>query len=94
MDVVLAGLKWTSCLVYIDDVVVYSKTMPEHLVRLDKVLECIGRAKLKIKLSKCRFAEEKLLVLGHIVDKNGVAPDPEKLRVIADFKYIRKQNFK
>ena len=86
MDVILAGLKWTACLVYIDDVVVYANSMQEHLERLDQVLACIEKAKLKIKLSKCRFAEERLQVLGHVVDKQGIAPDPDKLRAVAEFK--------
>ena len=52
MDVMLAGLKWNSCLVYLDDILFFSKTFDEHLMRLEKVLQCISKANLKLKLSK------------------------------------------
>ena len=60
MEVVLAGLKWTVCLIYIDDVVVFAPTFEEHLLRLDQVLSCLRKANFKLKLSKCRFGETKL----------------------------------
>lgn len=85
MDLILAGLRWNVCLVYIDDVVVYSNTLEEHFDRLRKVLECIGGAGLKLKLSKCHFAELELKVLGHVVSKDGIAADPDKLRAVAEF---------
>jgi hypothetical protein len=52
MEVMLAGLKWSSCPVYLDDILVFSKTFDEHLIRLEKVLQCISKANLKLKLSK------------------------------------------
>lgn len=84
MEVVLAGLKWTACLIYIDDVVVFAPTFEEHLLRLDQVLSCLRKANFKLKLSKCRFGETKLKVLGHVVDATGIAPDPEKLQAVND----------
>lgn len=55
MDVLLAGLKWNVCLVYLDDIVTFSKTVDEHLVRLESVLKCLQTANLTLKLSKCQF---------------------------------------
>lgn len=49
IDVILAGLKWASCLVYIDDIIVYSRTFGEHLQRLKGVLKCIQLAGLKLR---------------------------------------------
>ena len=85
MDLVLAGLKWTSCLVYIDDVILFLKDPQEHLRRLEEVLICLAKAGLKLKLVKCSFAQAQLLVLGHIVSRWGVAPDPDKVRAVRDF---------
>ncbi len=85
MDIVLAGLRWTSCLVYIDDVVVWGRDCLEHLTRLDKVLTCLKKAGLKLKLTKCHFLEGELKILGHIVNKEGVAPNPEKIKAVAEF---------
>jgi hypothetical protein len=58
MDVVLAGLKWNSCLVYLDDIVVFAPTVSQHLERLESVLQRIEWAGLKLKLSKCSFLEQ------------------------------------
>jgi hypothetical protein len=55
MDVLLSGLKWNICLVYLDDIVIFSKTFLEHLSRLEAVLLRIREANLKLNLSKCSF---------------------------------------
>ena len=73
------------CLVYIDDVVVYSQTLDEHLDRLRLVIAFIWGAGLKLKLSKCFFAENELKVLGHVVSELGIAVDPDKIRAVVDF---------
>ncbi len=87
MDIILGGLRWTSCLVYLDDIVdiVYAPTFPSHLQRLNLVLSCLSKAGLKLKTSKCKFAMTTLKVLGHIVSRKGISPDPEKLLAVANF---------
>lgn len=85
MDTVLAGLKWQTCLVYLDDVVVFSSNFDEHLRRLEAVLRVIKASGLTLKPEKCRFAYEELLFLGHVISKSGVLPDPQKTAAIADF---------
>ncbi len=85
MDLILAGLKWTSCLIYLDDVVVFSTTFSQHLERLDRVFDCLTKAGLKLKCTKCRFAETSLKILGHIVSQYGIGPNPEKLTAVSDF---------
>ena len=85
MDIVLSWLKWNTCLIYLDDVVVFAKTLEEHLDRLSNVLTAIQRAGLCLKISKCRFGEVSLHMLGHVVDEHRVHPDPEKVRAVLDF---------
>ena len=58
MDIVLAGLKWQCCLVYIDDVVIYSPTFEQHLVDLEKVFQALSDAQLTLKASKCCFCRK------------------------------------
>ena len=87
IDLVLAGLKWTSCLTYIDDVIVYARDHEEHRQRLREVFLCLQNANLKLKLKKCHFAEPHLKVLGHIVSEDGIRPYPELLKAVADFPY-------
>ncbi|KAM7303194.1 retrovirus-related Pol polyprotein from transposon 17.6 [Ixodes scapularis] len=85
MDTVLAGLKWQSGLVYLDDVVVFSQNFDEHLRRLKAVLQAMKTAGLSLKQTKCRFALGELSFLGHVLNNKGVLPDHEKTRAIAAF---------
>jgi RNase H-like domain found in reverse transcriptase/Reverse transcriptase (RNA-dependent DNA polymerase)/Integrase zinc binding domain/Integrase core domain/gag-polyprotein putative aspartyl protease len=85
MDTILANLKWTACLVYLDDIVIFGRDLEEHNARLRAVLQCLRTAGMKIKLSKCRFAAPSLHILGHVVSGKGVATDPEKIMAVEQF---------
>lgn len=85
MDTVLRGLKWQTCLCYLDDIVVFSADFSSHLLRLKDVLTCLAGAGLQLNLKKCHFAARKLTILGHVVSKDGILPDPTKLRAVAEF---------
>lgn len=85
MDNVLRGLKWKVCLRYLDDVVVFSQTFEEHLRRLDNILSALSKAGLQLNTKKCRFASRSIRVLGHIVSKEGIQPDPDKIRAVSHF---------
>eukprot|EP00731_Ephydatia_muelleri_P022408 Em0014g999a len=92
MDIVLTGLHWTGCLVYLDDINVLGRTFEEHLSNLGSEFSRIRDAGLKIKPEKCSFLKEIVKYLGHIVSKEGIAADPEKkqLLFIKDFAQIAK----
>ena len=85
MDVLLAGLKWNTCLVYLDDVVVYSATFEEHLERLEEVLIRIFAANLRFRIQKCQFLERILKLLGFIVSGEGILPDPQKISAVKNY---------
>src|SRR5688572_1945590 len=70
--------------VYIDDILIYSKTFEEHLQHLRKVFERLRYGKLKIKLRKCKFCEPEIKYFGHIVGRNGLKSDPAKISKILD----------
>ena len=78
MSLVLSGLCWSTCLVYLDDIIIFSQTVDEHLQRLRDVLQRLKDAGLKIKPSKCQLLRKSVLYLGHIVSEKGVEVDPEK----------------
>ena len=78
MNAVLAGLQWTSCLVYIDDIIVVGSNFDQHLSNLQKVFERLKHAGLKLQPQKCHFFSKKSSILGHIISQNGISPDPEK----------------
>ena len=80
VEMVLAGLTYEQCLIYIDDIVVFSATFSVHLERLQTVFEHLAAAGLKLKPSKCHFAQSTICYLGHIVSQEDVQADPEKLR--------------
>lgn len=85
MDTVLAGLKWQCCLVYLDDVVVFSRTFDEHIRDLRIVFDRLLEAGLKLKPSKCFFCCTELLYLGYLLTPEGLKPDPTTKRAILDF---------
>ncbi|XP_064470070.1 uncharacterized protein LOC135384814 [Ornithodoros turicata] len=85
MDTVLRGLRWHVCLCYLDDVIVYSQTFPQHLDRLRAVFDCFAAAGLQLNHKKCHFGYRQIKVLGHIVSAQGISPDPDKVRAVDDF---------
>ena len=78
MNSVLAGLQWSTCLVYIDDIIIVGKTFDEHLKNLQHVFECLKQAGLKVQPHKCQFLQQEVTFLGHVISPNGIAPDPAK----------------
>lgn len=85
METVLSSLNWRQCLVYLDDVIVFSQSFEDHLVHLKDAFECIQGAGLKLKPSKCYFAQSEVKYLGHIVTENGIAPCPDKCAAVKEF---------
>ncbi|KAI3682071.1 hypothetical protein L2E82_50219 [Cichorium intybus] len=71
-----------SVIVFIDDILVYSKTKEEHEQHLREVLETLAREKLYAKLSKCEFWLEEVQFLGHVVNKEGIKVDQAKVKTI------------
>eukprot|EP00253_Pinus_taeda_P006753 PITA_06753 len=72
-------------LIFIDDILVYSRTMEEHQEHLRKVLQTLREHQLYAKFSKCDFFKEEIQYLGHVITKEGIAVDPEKIKAIMDW---------
>jgi len=78
MDVLLAGVKWQICLVYLDDVIISSRSPDEHSQHLDEVLTRLWKAGVTLKAAKCHFFQEEVEYLGlvirpgrvHVLEKN------------------------
>ena len=85
MDLVLAGLQWSQCLVYLDDIIIIGKTFEEHLQNLNAVFKRIQEAGLRLKPAKCTFFQEKVNYLGHIISREGVTPDAAKIEKVASW---------
>ena len=73
-------------IVFIDDILVYSKDREDHDTRLRVVLETLRKEQLYPKLSKCEFWLNEVSFLGHIVSKEGIRVDPKKIEVVVEWK--------
>ena len=85
MESVLGDLKWKVCVIYLDDIIVFSKTFEEHLEHLSAVFDRFREANIRLKPSKCTFGQSKVTYLGHIISRDGIQPDPEKVRLVQEF---------
>ncbi len=70
------------CFVFVDDILVYSKTFDEHLEHLTLVFERLKDAKLTVNLQKCSFAKKEVEYLGHIITQDGIRANPSKVSAI------------
>ena len=85
MNLVLKEENFEQCLIYLDDILIFSKTEDEHFCRLANILEKLRKANLKLSPSKCMFLKEEVSYLGHVVDKEGLKTDPNKTKVIKEW---------
>lgn len=72
-------------LIFIDDILVYSRNIKEHEEHLRLVLQTLREHQLYGKFSKCDFYKEQIQYLGHIISKEGIAVDPEKIKTIMEW---------
>lgn len=85
MERIFGAQHFQTLLLYLDDVIVFSCTIDEHLERLDSVLSCLKQEKFKVKLEKCCFFQTEVNYLGHVISKEGVSTDPGKISAVADW---------
>nr|GEX73233.1 putative reverse transcriptase domain-containing protein [Tanacetum cinerariifolium] len=76
-------------IVFIDDILIYSKTKQEHEVHLKLVLELLRREKLYAKFSKCEFWLQEVHFLGHVVNQSGIHVDPSKIEAVKNWKSLK-----
>ena len=78
----LGDLNMAWCVVYLDDIIVFSDNPKDHIVRLEAVFKKLASAGLKLKPSKCFFFKEEIDYLGHLVSGKGVATSPKKIEAV------------
>ena len=77
----LTGLQWKIAVLYLDDIVVFGKSLEQHFENLERVLERLSSTGLKLKPKKCKVLQKEIQFLGYLVSKEGVKTDPEKVKV-------------
>ena len=94
MDLVLCGLTYETCLVYLDDIIVYSKDFDTHVERLNEVFHRLRVANLKLHIKKCALFQKRVTFLGHVLTNKGIEVLPDKVAIVRDWpKPVRVKNF-
>lgn len=86
INYVLRDLINKICVVYLDDILIFSTSFQEHLCNIDKVFRKLREANLKIQINKCKFFARETLYLGHILTPEGVKPNSAKVDTILNLK--------
>ncbi|XP_037390653.1 uncharacterized protein LOC119262492 [Pygocentrus nattereri] len=92
MEKCVGDMNLREVVVFLDDVIVFSKTLEEHEIRLMRVLSRLKEYGLKLSPAKCRFFQTSVRYLGHIVSQSGVETDPDKVEALKT--WPRPQNLK
>lgn len=86
LDIALAAFKWKTCIVYIDDVVIFSKTIGEHLEHVDTILTALAKAGISLKFAKCDFFSKQIKYLGHIIKPGRLEVDKAHTKSLRESK--------
>ena len=82
MERCMGELNLRDCLIYLDDIIIFSSTFEEHLERLQAVFERLQQHNLKLKPSKCELFKSRVTYLGHVVSEEGIETDPAKIEAV------------
>ena len=85
MEIVLSGLAWKNCFVYIDDVLVCSQTFDDHLAHLQQVFDRLRSANLRLNAKKCVLLKDEVHYLGHVVSQAGIYPSSSNVTKVKDY---------
>lgn len=85
MDNVLRGLQNVICVVYLDDILVFSTSLQEHMNSLRKIFSRLRESNFKIQMDKSEFLKHETPYLGHIITPQGVKPNPDKIAAIVKY---------
>ena len=85
VEIVLAGLHWEICLVYLDDIIVSGKTFEDMVNNLDEVFARLQGAGLKLKARKCQLFSKRVEFWGYIISEEGISTDPKKTECVRNW---------
>ena len=82
---ILRGLEYRFAFIYIADIIIFPKSVEEHLVHLEEVFRRLRHANVKLNPKKCCFVKQRVEYLGYLVTPEGISPNPDKVRVVQEF---------
>ena len=85
MGHILRGLEYRFALIYIDDIIIFSKSIDEHLTHLEEVFRRLREANVKLNPKTSSFVKQRIEYLGHVVTPEDIFPDPSKVQVVKNF---------
>lgn len=85
MDNILKEYLHKFCFVYMDDIIIFSKSLQEHISHLKLIFQKIREFNLKIELDKCEFMSKNVEFLGHVITPKGISPNPSKLKAVEKY---------
>ena len=85
MDLSLSGLSTSRILAYLDDIIIFSRSLKEHFGQLKEILECLRKRNITLNLSKCAFAMKEVDFLGYSLSSEGVKPQKRLTDAIKNF---------
>lgn len=85
MEMCMGDMNLKECLLFLDDILIFSSTFKEHLERLEAVFQRLHEYKLKLNPKKCEFFKSEVRYLGHVVSEEGIMTDPEKTAALKEW---------
>jgi hypothetical protein len=85
MELAMAGLSRDEMVIYLIDIMVFSETLEEHIIRLERVLRKLAEANLSIEPKKCQFLKHEARILGHIAGNREIKMNPEKIKAVMKY---------
>lgn len=70
------------CVVYLDDILIFSTSLKEHIQAINEIFQILEKKNFKIQIDKCNFVKKETEFLGHILTKEGIKPNPNKIAII------------
>ena len=92
LDTILSGVRWQTCLIYLDDMIIFFKDIKDiksHLGHVDEILTLLGQAGSTLKLKKCEFFQPRVDYLGHVITPGKLAVALENTKAFADCRFSR-----
>ena len=89
LDIILSGVRWQTCLIYLDDVIIFSKDIKSHLGHVDEILTLLGQAGITLDLKKCKFFQPRVDYPGHVITPGKLAVALDNTKAFANCTFPR-----